>query len=173
MNVDGQARAIVLRPTTEFDLDWVVEVEHDPSIEPFITRWSRPLHAAAMRSPDARHLVITSPAGERLGYVILRGITDPDPNIELLRIVTAQRGAGIGRAALRAIKRLAFDELGRHRLWLDVTTSNESARRLYRSEGFVEEGVMREAALRADGFASLVLMSLLEQEYRGGRRCPR
>jgi diamine N-acetyltransferase len=167
MNVDDETPEIVLRPTTDFDVDWVLDVEHDPAIEPFITRWPRQLHATTMRSENARHLVITSPDGERLGYVILRGVTDPGANIELLRIVVARRGGGVGRAALRAVKRIVFDELGAHRLWLDVITTNDPARRLYRSEGFVEEGVLREAARRADGFASLVLMSLLEQEYRG------
>jgi diamine N-acetyltransferase len=161
--------AIHLRPTTEFDLDWVVRTEHDPAFEPLITRWPRGAHSAALRTPDTRHLVITDAAGERLGYVILRGIGQADSNIELLRLVVAEPGRGIGRSTLRLVKRMAFDELGAHRLWLDVVTTNDAARALYRSEGFVEEGVLREAARRADGFASLVLMSILEQEYRGQR----
>lgn len=158
---------LVLRPTTEFDLDWVLRTEHAPENEPFITRWSRALHSAALRNPRVRHLIITDDAGDRCGYAILRGIGDPDPNVELLRLVVAEPGRGLGRAALRLVKALAFDELGAHRLWLDVVTTNERARRLYAGEGFVEEGVLREAARKRDGFASLVLMSILEQEYRG------
>jgi diamine N-acetyltransferase len=164
MTVDG----LMLRPTTEFDLDWVVRTEHDPRFEPFITRWSRQRHSAALRDPGTRHLVITDSSAGRLGYVILRGIGEPDGGIELLRIVVAEPGRGIGRAALRLIKRSAFEELDAHRLWLDVVPSNTAALRLYESEGFVHEGVLREAGRRASGFVSLVLMSILEQEYRGG-----
>jgi diamine N-acetyltransferase len=159
---------IVLRPTTPADLEWVLAAEGDPEIEPSITRWPASLHEAAMASSGARHLIIADAEGNRLGYAILRGIGDPDPNIELTRLVVAERGRGTGRSALRLLKHLAFEDLGAHRLWLDVVTANESARRLYISEGFVEEGILREAALRSSGFASLVVMSILEHEYRSG-----
>jgi diamine N-acetyltransferase len=158
--------AVTLRPTTEFDLDWVLRAEHAPENEPYITRWPRALHSAALREPGTRHMTAVDPAGDRLGYVILRGIGDPDPNVELLRIVVAEPGQGVGRAVLRLVKELAFGELGAHRLWLDVVTHNVRARELYQSEGFVQEGILREAARKADGYASLILMSILEQEYR-------
>jgi diamine N-acetyltransferase len=159
---------VTLRATTEFDLEWVVRTEHDPGYEPFITRWSRQRHSAALRDPGTRHLIIADSSSRRLGYIILRGVGEPDGGIELLRMVVAEPGQGIGRAALRLIKRIAFDELDAHRLWLDVVPSNTGALRLYESEGFVREGVMREAGRRAGGFVSLVLMSILEQEYRRG-----
>jgi diamine N-acetyltransferase len=155
-----------LRPTTEFDLDWVVRTEHDPAIEPYITRWPRAAHSSALRSADTRHMIAETADGDRLGYVILRGIGSPDQGVELLRVVIAERGRGTGWAVLRQVKRMAFDELDAHRLWLDVVTGNAGALALYRSEGFVEEGVLREAARREGGFVSLVLMSMLEQEYR-------
>lgn len=155
-----------LRPTTEFDLDWVVRVEHDPANADFITTWPRARHSALLREPHSRHFVVVDAAGERLGYVILRGIGEPDGCVELLRIVIAEPGRGVGRAVLRLVKQMVFEELDAHRLWLDVVTTNERARALYRSEGFVEEGVLREAARRPSGFVSLVLMSMLEQEYQ-------
>ena len=40
-----------------------------------------------------------------------------------------------------------------------------AARALYRSEGFVEEGVLRDALLSGDRFESLVVMSLLRPEW--------
>lgn len=156
---------MTLRPTTEFDLDWVVRTEHAPEHAELISRWPRARHSATLRDPNCRHLIITDAAGDRLGYTILRGISAEETNLELLRIVVAQPSRGIGRAALRLIKEIAFQELGKHRLWLDVVITNERARALYRSEGFVDEGVMREAALRPSGYVSLLLMSLLEREY--------
>jgi diamine N-acetyltransferase len=164
---------INLRPATDFDIDWVVRTEHAPENEPFITRWTRARHVAALRSESARHYVIVDAEGERVGYVILQGLDDVDGNLELTRIVVADGGHGFGRSALREVKRLAFDEFGAHRLWLDVVEENHRARALYASEGFVEEGVLREAARRARGRASLVLMSILVHEHRGRERSSR
>lgn len=166
MRSTGSAE-IALRPTTEFDLDWVVRTEHAPENEELITRWPRAAHSAALRNPGMRHLVIDDGSGNRLGYAILSRIDDNDPNIELLRIVVAEPGRGVGRTALRLVREMVFGELGAHRLWLDVVPTNERARALYRSAGFVEEGLMREAARRPGGYVSLVLMSMLEQEHRG------
>ena len=46
---------------------------------------------------------------------------------------------------------------------------NQRARRLYRAAGFVEEGRLREAALKETGRpADLVIMSILAREYGSG-----
>jgi RimJ/RimL family protein N-acetyltransferase len=51
-------------------------------------------------------------------------------------------------------------------LWLDVFEHNARARHVYRSVGFVEEGVLRECVKQQERYASLVVMSILENEYR-------
>jgi diamine N-acetyltransferase len=163
----GRSRDVALRTTTEFDLDWVVRTEHAAENAELISCWPRARHSAALRDPNIRHLIITDAGGERLGYAILRGLTDDESNLELLRIVVAEPGRGAGRAALRLIKRLVFDELNRHRLWLDVVPTNVRARALYLSEGFAEEGILREAARRPSGYVPLIMMSLLEGEWDG------
>ena len=61
---------------------------------------------------------------------------------------------------------MAFRDLGAHRFWLDVKSANTRALALYRSEGFVEEGRLRESVRYGAGWDSLIVMSLLESEYR-------
>ena len=61
---------------------------------------------------------------------------------------------------------MAFRDLGAHRFWLDVKSANVRALTLYRSEGFVEEGRLRESVRNGAGWDSLIVMSLLEPEYR-------
>jgi RimJ/RimL family protein N-acetyltransferase len=46
------------------------------------------------------------------------------------------------------LAQMAFRDLGAHRFWLDVKSANVRALTLYRSEGFVEEGRLRECARR-------------------------
>lgn len=74
------------------------------------------------------------------------------------------KGNGMGRETLRLIKKFAFEELGAHRLWLDVISKNLRAQNLYKSEGFKEEGVLRECVLYNGNYESLIVMSILENE---------
>jgi diamine N-acetyltransferase len=66
-------------------------------------------------------------------------------------------------------KKIAFDDLNAHRFWLDVKKRNTRAQALYNSEGFVLEGELREAVKTDDGFDSLIVMSMLRQEFTGRR----
>jgi diamine N-acetyltransferase len=75
----------------------------------------------------------------------------------------ATEGRGLGRASVRLLKRMAFRDLKAHRSWLDVKSLNQRATALYASEGFVEEGRLRESVRAADGQDSLVVMSLLDR----------
>ena len=65
---------------------------------------------------------------------------------------------------------MAFRDLRAHRFWLDVKASNARAQGLYASEGFLEEGRLRESVRvrldGADGYDSLVVMSMLDREYQ-------
>ena len=169
-----QARAPVrvrLRPTMQSDLEFVLSLENDPANLPFITPWERTQHEAAIRFPDFRHFIIEG--GEALdaaGFLILIGCRSKNLSLELKRMVVQSKGGGLGRAALRVAKKVAFDDLGAHRFWLDVKTHNTRAKALYDSEGFVVEGTLREAVKTAGGFESLVVMSMLQAEFAQRRQ---
>jgi len=155
-----------LRPTMQSDLEYVLSLERDPENLPYITPWERIQHEAAIRFPDFRHFVIeTGPALERGGFLILIGCRNPHRSIELKRMVVQDKHRGFGRAALRVAKKVAFDDLGAHRFWLDIKKRNARAKGLYDSEGFIFEGELREAVKIEGGYDSLVVMSMLETEY--------
>ncbi len=153
-----------LRPTTEEDLDYVVAAEAAPQAAPFLAPSPREEHAGFMADPAQRHLIAEA-GGERVGFALLR-LHPADRAVELRRLAVTRPGQGHGRDMLRLVTAAAFDQLGAHRLWLDVKPFNDRARALYRSEGFVEEGVLRGALLEPDGtFQDLVVMSLLRPEW--------
>jgi len=157
---------IALIPSTPADADFIVAAESDPGASPFINHWTQERHIQAMADPDCAHFIVTArETGERLGFAMLFGVASPNRCIELRRLVINKKESGVGRATLRAVKDHAFGPLGAHRLWLDVKSHNARARHLYRSEGFVEEGMLRECVLGAAGYESLVLMSMLKPEY--------
>jgi RimJ/RimL family protein N-acetyltransferase len=161
--------SIRLRPTMLSDLEFVSTVERDPHNLPFITPWERTQHEGALRFPDFRHFIIEAGAdGHRDGFVILQGCRNPHHSVELKRLVLQSKGQGGGRRCVRLLKQMAFRDLRAHRFWLDVKQLNTRALALYASEGFVEEGRLRESVRihGAQGFDTLVVMSLLDREYQ-------
>ena len=161
---------VLLRPTMLSDLEAVAAIERDQQNLPFITPWERTQHEGAIRIPDFRHFIVEAgDSHERLGFVILQGCRNPHRSVELKRIVLQTKGQGLGRACVRRLKAMAFSDLGAHRFWLDVKSLNTRALALYQSEGFVEEGRLRESvrmtAGGADGYDSLIVMSMLDREY--------
>lgn len=156
---------VIFQPTTATDLDFVLEQERHPDNRRFILQWPHERHLATMENEDSGHWIIEVD-GQRVGYVILNGLTNPYGAVELARMVISEKGHGYGRQALRAIKRIVFEEWGKHRLWLDVMTYNERARGLYQSEGFIEEGIWHDALLVDGEYVSLVFMAMLETDYQ-------
>jgi diamine N-acetyltransferase len=160
------ASQVRLRPTMLSDLDFVISVERDAANLPFITPWERTQHEGAIRFPDFRHFIVEAgPEYASAGFVILQGCRNPHRSVELKRIVLQPKGQGLGRACVRLLAQLAFRDLGAHRFWLDVKSLNTRAQALYRSEGFVEEGRLRDSVRTERGYDSLIVMSLLEHEH--------
>ena len=160
--------AVRLRPTMSSDLDFVISVEQDPANLPFITPWDRTQHEGAIRFPDFRHFIVEAgPGYPSVGFVILQGCRNPHHSVELKRMVLqpAMQGQGVGRRCLRVLAQTAFRDLGAHRFWLDVKGRNLRAQALYRSEGFVEEGRLRESVRTDEGYDALIVMSMLVHEH--------
>ena len=162
----GLESRVRLRPTAEGDLDFVLREEGDEENRPFIGRWPRGRHLEALADEDVEHLIAVDRGGGPVGYAILTGVRDPGRILCLKRLMVAEKGRGYGRAVLRLVKERAFGELGAHRLWLDVKEGNARARGLYGSEGFVQEGVLRDSFWTGEVHETLVVMSILESEYR-------
>lgn len=162
-----------LRPTMLSDLDFVISVENDARNRPFITPWDRLQHEGAVRFPDFRHFIVEAgPEGQRDGFIILQGCRNHHGSVELKRLVLQSKGQGLGRHCVRLLKQMAFRDLHAHRFWLDVKRLNPRALALYASEGFVQEGELRESVRLPDDdeghpvYDSLVVLSLLDREYR-------
>ncbi len=157
---------MTLRSATNDDIAFILDQEARDDFAAYILRWDRARHEAGLADPDKDYLIKEGDQGDALGYVILAGLQSPHRSVELVRIAVAEPGKGLGRQLLQEIVERVFDHHRAHRLWLDVFDDNHRARRAYRSAGFTEEGVIRDAIRGGDGYRSLVLMSLLENERR-------
>ena len=134
--------------------------------------WS-PLHAVQPRPQppygpffDERHKpqdhLVAELDGAVVGFIRLGFSTSLACNshvrqIQGLAVADTARGAGVGRALLRAVQDEAR-RLGARRITLRVLAHNTPARALYESEGFVVEGILPEEFLLDGSYVDDVFM---------------
>jgi len=85
-------------------------------------------------------------------------------HLERLAVHPAFRGRRIADEAARLFQRHLFDELGYHRLQLEIYGFNERAMRHAERAGFTREGVRRKAYWRADEWVDGVLYGLVAED---------
>jgi RimJ/RimL family protein N-acetyltransferase len=76
----------------------------------------------------------------------------------------SKRNSGYGTEAVRLLLGFAFSDLNLHRVYLHVLSGNERALSLYRKLGFVEEGVLRQAAFIDGKYTDLCILAILRDE---------
>jgi len=157
---------VILRNTREDDLDFVVDFEQEPDNAQYVGQWTKEQHRNALFQEDILYLIVEEKTTNKpVGYVIIAGLTNFNRNIEFRRVVISDKGKGFGRETLKLVKKIAFEKLNAHRLWLDVRYRNHRAQNLYKSQGFIEEGILRECILYNGNYESLIVMSILKSEY--------
>jgi ribosomal-protein-alanine N-acetyltransferase len=119
------------------DLAAIVAIERASFSDP----WSRGMFAThlGLRGDDV--FLAAELDGELLGYAVSRTVGD---EAELLNIAVApsHRGRGVGRRLLDSIIGAAR-ATGAQQMWLEVRASNDGARKLYESRGFVAISVRK------------------------------
>ncbi|MFH8528400.1 GNAT family N-acetyltransferase [Streptomyces tendae] len=175
----------VLRPFTAEDADVMWEIVNDPEVVRFTFEPTTELTLDRLRSwygvrtadPDRLDLAVTDRAtGELVGEVVLYE-WDPAARSCTFRTLMGPRGRGrgLGSEATRLVVGHAFEQVGLHRVQLEVYADNPRARRVYEKAGFVVEGIRRQAALRGGAWVDDVLMAVLDHEWaahRSGAREP-
>ncbi len=156
---------LTLTDAEETDLEWILNVEDTAVQGGFVSGDSAINHQRQMADQSCLYM-IAKRRDEPVGYVILRGILGGEPVVELKRIVITKTDAGHGQGVMGLLMHKVFDEIGAHRLWLDVADDNERAQHVYRKLGFVEEGRLREAARRKGDWHDLVLYGMLKSEWQ-------
>jgi RimJ/RimL family protein N-acetyltransferase len=160
------------RNATQADIAEICALERLPEFRTMIGSWPEDQHMRMLANPDAVYILAEDQSGRIAGFAILHGLLSEHRQVELKRVVVRTPNQGVGRQLLAEVAERAFGEHSAHRLFLDVFVTNDRARHVYENFGFRKEGVMREAVYRDGAYHSLVLMSLLETEYRSGSSVP-
>ncbi|MFK7774855.1 MAG: GNAT family N-acetyltransferase [Saprospiraceae bacterium] len=154
------------KPTNSGDISTIIEWENHPDNKDFIFLYSIAEHQEVIDDKNQLHLKTIDNQGVMIGFIILRGLQNSNLSVELKRIVVNKKGRNYGKMTLQLLQNLVFEKLKKHRLWLDVFTDNPRAQHVYKSVGFVTEGTKRECIKSGNNFRSLIIMSILRQDFK-------
>ena len=158
-------KRIKLTNTDASDMDCIIDFEESNRL--FVGSYDKEEHIALLVSNDCLHLSLRRLDNDQLlGHMILFGLDGRNKSMGFRRITVNKKGMGYGREALQLLKKLCFNKLHYHRLWLDVYDDNNRAIKLYESEGFIKEGILRENKKTKNGFRSQRVYAILETEYQ-------
>jgi putative hydrolase of HD superfamily len=128
------------------------------------------LNSAAGDPPKRKiFTVLNARSGEHIGHIELNKIDLYNRCATISRVLVGEpsaRGQGVAEEMMRHALGYGFDQLGLHRIDLNVFDFNLPAIRCYEKLGFVLEGLVRDVRRFGDEYWSVYRMSLLEDEWR-------
>ena len=147
-----------------------------------LTRTQFESYLALARGPEAAAVILTGIdpiSGVPVAHGEIGMMNREQETASLCRILIdpARRGRGFGKTLVHALLVLGFEEMKLRRIDLRVYAHNAAAIRCYTSEGFVREGVLRQATRVEGALWDVVLMAHFREEWnritgqKGGAQC--
>ena len=175
---------MILRPYIDADLPALRAALGDPDVPHAHRQRSRRGGGPQPASPEEEQLrrewyatrndtddrldlaVVDKASGACVGEAVLNQ-WDPGSQSCNFRILIGPAGQnrGLGTEATRLIVGYGFEQLGLHRISLEVYAFNPRARRAYEKAGFRAEGVLRESLRYGDQWIDATVMSILAREW--------
>ena len=155
---------LAIRPASLDDVDFLISTQQAPHTRGLLHAATPDQIVAALSNPERSTLIITDD-GASVGMLLLAHEADSPWLVELRRIVVMMPERGIGAFAVAWAITWSFEELGAHRIWLEVVESNLRARRVYERAGFRLEGTYRDGFRDKNGrYANLCVYGLLKRD---------
>jgi len=168
---------VAIRRATPEDVAFVVELVTHEDVEPFLAsvraKDEREVREEIDRSqdePEAFGVFVIEVDGEHAGTMRFERANRRSriANLGGLAVHPAFRGRGVADDAARLFQRHLLDDLGYHRLQLEVYGFNERALAHAERSGFTREGVRRKAYLRDGEWVDGVLFGLVAEDLEPG-----
>ena len=165
--------SITIRRARPDDVDFLVELVSHEDVEPFLAavrpRGRDELLAEIARSdsePEAFGIFVVEVDGVRAGTMRFERANARSRIAGLggLAVHPDFRGGKVADTAAHLFQSHLIDELGYHRLQLEIYGFNERAMRHAERSGFTREGVRRKAYWRNDDWVDGVLYGLVAED---------
>ena len=172
---------IRIRELKEKDAPFMLEWMHDSNIQKSFKKnmlgakladtkkfcfSSRVPKTEDIKTGDSIHMAIVDETDEYLGTISLKDINLENMTAEYAITTRAKaQGKGIAFKATGLILTKAFEEIGLHRVYLNVFSDNEKAIRLYERAGFKFEGEFRDHLKIGGKFMNWKWYGMLDTEF--------
>jgi RimJ/RimL family protein N-acetyltransferase len=167
--------SVSIRRARAEDVEFLVELFTHEDVEPFLAA-VRPKDPESVRheidrsnaEPDAFGLFVVEVDGERAGSMRFTRANRRSRIADLggLAIHPEFRGRKVADEAARQFQRHLLDELGFHRVQMEIYGFNERAMAHAERAGFTREGVRRKAYWRNEDWVDGVLYGLIAEDVR-------
>ena len=164
---------VSLRRAQPDDVDFLVELVTHEDVEPFLAA-VRPKDAESILAeiersdsdPDAFGLFVVEVDGESAGTIRFSRANQRSRIADIggLAVHPRFRGRKVGDETARLFQRHLFDDLGYHRVQLEIYGFNERALAHAERSGFVREGLRRKAYWRNEEWVDGVLYGLVAED---------
>lgn len=160
-----ETKRMHLLEATEDQIEEIIELEAHPENRDYLWVGTYEEHKDEIADPNHLLLIFKEKEeGKTVGYALIR--LNPKSEIfELRRIAISEKRKGYGREAMEALFKVAFEELGINRFWLDVYPDNIFGINLYESLGMHKDGVLRQNYKAERGYLDQIIYSMLKTEY--------
>ena len=164
---------VSIRRARPDDVDFLVELVTHADVEPFLatvhSKSRDEILAEIARSgdePDAFGVFVIEKDGELAGTMRFARSNQRSRIADLggLAVHPDFRGAKVADIAARLFQQHLFDELGFHRVQMEIYGFNERAMRHAERAGFTREGVRRKAYWRREEWVDSVLYGLVAED---------
>ncbi|MDO3412307.1 GNAT family protein [Saccharibacillus sp. CPCC 101409] len=175
---------VILRPFEIEDAQQMLNILADPEVRRLTGSAENDSDAQAPMSEEERERTLAwygsrSGRGDRLdlaiadresGEMVGEAVyNEYDENVRSVNfrilIGPAGRGKGLGTEAIELFLRYGFEELGLHRIGLEVFSFNPRAERVYVKSGFVLEGIKREDFAYNGEYIDAKVYGMLRSDY--------
>jgi RimJ/RimL family protein N-acetyltransferase len=165
--------SVSIRRAAPSDADFLVELVTHEDVEPYLaavrSKGREEILEEIERSEtesEAFGVFVIEVGGGRAGTMRFERTNERSRIASLggLAVHPDYRGARVGDAAARLFQRHLFDDLGFHRLQMEIYGFNERAMRHAERAGFVREGVRRKAYWRNGQWVDGVLYGLVVED---------
>jgi RimJ/RimL family protein N-acetyltransferase len=174
---------VLLRPFVDEDQAAFAAILADPEVarltgsppdDGFEPARLRAWYGTRNSQPDRLDLAVVDRAsGDCVGEVVLNEWDRHNASCNFRTLIgPAGRDRGLGTEAVRLVLGYGFEQLGLHRIGLEVFAFNPRARRVYEKVGFVVEGTLRQVLRDGDGWVDATVMSILAPEWATHRGHP-
>ena len=160
-----ETKRMHLLEATENQIEEIIELEAHPENRDYLWVGTYEEHKDEIADPNHLLLIFKEKEeGKTVGYALIR--LNPKSEIfELRRIAISDKRKGYGREAMETLFKVAFEELGINRFWLDVYPDNIFGINLYESLGMHKDGVLRQNYKAERGYLDQIIYSMLKTEY--------